>query len=169
MAITSKLEEITPEKARRWLKKNVKNRRIRSNRTTALAAAIKRGEWQINGASIAVIDTGKMIDGQHRLEAIELSGVTVKSLVVRGLPESAQESTDRNLVRSFADALYIAEEANVTVLASACSLMWRFENNAFGKQGFGKHPTFAQLHDVLNRHPELRRAVSASANYRAKG
>lgn len=166
---TATIRSIDPVLARKWLKDhNVRNRKLRPNRVEDLKQAILRGEWRLDGSPIRFSATKKLLDGQHRLKAIDESGRTVQCLVIWGLDESAQEVMDRNLGRTYADKLQIDEEPNATTLASAVNLMWRFENGYFGKESFGKRPSFIQLDDVLNRHPELRRSVTAAGNYRAK-
>lgn len=163
---TAIIESVDPVQARRWLKENnVRNRRLRPGRVEDLKQAILRGEWRMDGSPIRFSVTRKLLDGQHRLKAIEEAGRTVQCLIIRGLDESAQEVMDRNLGRTYADKLQIDEEPNATTLASAVSLMWRYENGYFGKESFGKRASFPQLDDVLNRHPELRRSVTAAGNY----
>jgi hypothetical protein len=163
--ITSKVEQIDPVKARNWLKQNTDNRKLRIHRVEDLTAAILRGEWQLDGSPIRFSRSGKLLDGQHRLAAIEKAARTVPCLVVRGLPEEAQETMDRNLSRKFSDVLFIAKEPNATTLAASTALVWRYENRLFGKDGSRDRPSFPQLHDVLNRNPELRRSVQAAGSY----
>lgn len=167
--IVPTVESIDPTLARNWLKNyNTRNRRLRPRRVQELTDIILRGEWQLDGSAIRFSDTKKLLDGQHRLAAIDKSGRTVQCLVVRGLKEESQEVMDRTLSRSYADKLHIDEEANATTLASAAHLLWRYENLAFGKDKFSKKPSFPQLDDVINRHPELRRAVTAAGNLAKK-
>lgn len=169
MPITSKVQSIEPTLARNWLKNfNTSNRRLRPTRVEDLAEAILRGEWQLDGSPIRFDVDGQLLDGQHRLAAIDRAGRAVECLVVRGLPRSAQEVMDRTLARTYADKLSIDREPNATHLASAANVMWRYENNAFGKAGFGRRPSFGQLDDVISRHSELRRAVTAASQYTAK-
>jgi hypothetical protein len=166
--ITSNVENVDPVKARKWLKQNTDNRRLRQHRVEDLVGAILRGEWQFDGSPIRFSKSGKLLDGQHRLAAIEKSGRSLQLLIVRGLPEEAQEVMDRNLGRKFSDVLQIAQEPNATTLAAATALVWRYENRLFGKDGSRERPSFPQLHDVLNRNPELRRSVQAAGSYVSK-
>jgi hypothetical protein len=159
---------VTPVLARKWLKANVQNRRLKTNRVDELADAILRGEWLLDGSTIKFSKTGKLIDGQHRLAAIDKAGRDVQCLVVEGLEEEAQLVTDRGSSRTFGDALYIDGEPNAIILASACTIMWRYENSLFGKKGYGPKVSFNQLYDVLSRHPELRKSVVAAGNYTRK-
>lgn len=169
MPITSKVQTIEPTLARNWLKKfNNSNRRLRPSRVEDLAEAILRGEWQLDGSPIRFDEDDQLLDGQHRLAAIDRAQVAVPCLIVRGLPRSTQEVMDRTLARTYADKLSIDREPNATHLASAANVMWRYEHAAFGKAGFGRRPSFGQLDDILNRHVELRRSVAAAAHYTKK-
>jgi anti-sigma28 factor (negative regulator of flagellin synthesis) len=166
---TASVRSVDPVLARKWLRDhNVRNRKLRPNRVEDLKQAILRGEWRMDGSPIRFSLSKKLLDGQHRLKAIEESGRTVQCLVIWGLDENAQEVMDRNLARTYADKLQIDEEPNATTLASAVNLMWRFEHAYFGRESFGKRASFPQLDDVLNRHPELRRSVTAAGSYTQK-
>lgn len=150
MTITSRIQEITPAKARTLLRKNRRNRRIRPRRVAELADAIRRGEWQFDGSPIRFDEEGYLLDGQHRLLAIEEAGQPVQSLIVRGVPADAQMVMDTGAKRLFADQLSIEGYANSLVLASACKVIWRWRNGYLGaKSVFAPQPTFAQLHEVL--------------------
>lgn len=82
-------EIITPEMAREYLKFNTENyRSLSKDRVISYAGDMKNGEWQMNGEAIKFDETGKLIDGQHRLHAIIRAGVPVEMLVVRGVQES---------------------------------------------------------------------------------
>lgn len=160
---TSAIMKISPQKAAEWLGSNTNNRRIRQSRVDELTEAIKRGEWKLDGSPIRFGRSKKLLDGQHRLEAIRKAGKTVEALVVQNLDDDSQEVMDRTLARKFADKLHIDGEVNTTALASACTLMWRYENHLFGVDKFGaKRPSFAQLDDVLRRYPELRKELRAA-------
>ena len=67
----AKIVDITPEMAREYLEKNSHNRRLSERSVRNLATAIKNGEWQVNGEAIKVDKEGNLLDGQHRLSAIE--------------------------------------------------------------------------------------------------
>lgn len=81
-------ETITPETAREYLKFNTNNyRSINKFRVMSYASDMKNGKWQLNGEAIKFDETGKLIDGQHRLQAIVIANVPVEMLVIRGVEE----------------------------------------------------------------------------------
>lgn len=110
--ITSKIETITPEKARAYLATQVVNRNIVQARVNTYAADMKQGRWQLTGASISFDRSGHLIDGQHRLHACELAGISFQTIVVRGLGKGAQEHTDLGANRNLAQKLKLAGESN---------------------------------------------------------
>lgn len=85
---------IQPHVAGEFLKRNVNNRRLNSSRVTRLAAKIMAGKFIYNGQSISFDSNGVLLDGQHRLAAIEESGVACRALVAFGISPSATHTQD---------------------------------------------------------------------------
>ena len=113
MSIESRVEVITPEKAQEWLNKlNKNNRTMRQATIDSYARDMKAGLWAINNQGIGFAEDGTLIDGQHRLGAIAKAGVSIKMIVVRGLPIVdgdifTQETIDRGIIRTVGDALHM--------------------------------------------------------------
>lgn len=112
--ITSSVETITPEIAREWLEWTAqciaentgqRNRPIKSKLIAFLSDEIKGGRWRLNGESIVLDMDDMVIDGQHRLLAIIRSGITVQSVVVRGVDKSLFATIDSGVRRTAADTL----------------------------------------------------------------
>lgn len=88
MALKTVVEEITPAKAREYLKFNTRNYRKLSRATVkTYAEDMKNGKWELNGEPICFSESGMLKDGQHRLAAVILSGKTVRMNVTRGVAE----------------------------------------------------------------------------------
>ena len=86
--MTMTIEDITPAKAREYLKKNIHNpRHGRMNRSVIKKYAddMKSGLWELNGEAIQFDEDGFLKNGQHRLAAIIMAGVTVRMCVIRGI------------------------------------------------------------------------------------
>lgn len=86
--MTMTIEDITPAKAREYLKKNIHNpRHGRMNRSVIKKYAddMKAGLWELNGEAIQFDEDGFLKNGQHRLAAIIMAGVTVRMCVIRGI------------------------------------------------------------------------------------
>jgi len=89
MKSNTRVEIVTPEKAREYLKKNTRNRRLRKGHILYLVEVIRRGEWMYNGHPIIFGEDGVLLDGQHRLWACVQSGKPIITLIVRSVnPES---------------------------------------------------------------------------------
>lgn len=87
-------ELITPERADELLQNNTRNRPLSTARSRILAQLIANGEWAINGETIKVASTGRLLDGQHRLAAIRASGIACYCHVVYGLDEDVFHTID---------------------------------------------------------------------------
>ena len=81
-------EKITPEMAQEYLKYNTENyRSINNGRVISYSNDMKSGKWQMNGEAIKFSEDGKLLDGQHRLQAIVRAGIPVEMLVIRGVKD----------------------------------------------------------------------------------
>lgn len=82
----STIVKITPEIAADWLE----NRNLGKNRNLSLktagryAKAMSDGRWMVTHQGIAFDSDGFLIDGQHRLRAVVLAGVSVEMFVAVG-------------------------------------------------------------------------------------
>lgn len=101
------LEEITPEIAQALLGDNSNNRKLSKHHVKFLSDQIKEGSWQITGDPIKISDSGRLLDGQHRLTAIVHANQAVSVFVARGVPDSVFTVLDTGKNRSAADALSI--------------------------------------------------------------
>ena len=97
--------EVTPAMATALLDANSHNRRLREAVADGYARDMAADRWDVNGETIKICIDGRLIDGQHRLEAIEITGISAVCLVVTGLPIEAQKTTDIGSRRSYADTL----------------------------------------------------------------
>lgn len=75
------VDEISPKQATNYLKRNFGNRPMNMNRVEELKNIILNGEWNFKKSRISFFESGRLLNGQHRLKAIELSGVTVQSVI----------------------------------------------------------------------------------------
>jgi hypothetical protein len=99
--------EITPEMAVKWLEKNEINRRLSTSSIENWADVMKRKQWELNGETIIIGDTGDVLDGQHRLWACVESNTSFESYVVIGMSKEVFDTIDTGKKRSGADALHI--------------------------------------------------------------
>lgn len=165
---TYKLVDITPALAKEWIRTNTHNRNLRERVVNGYANDMIAGHWVEDGQSIKFSISGVLLDGQHRLTAIVQSGITVRMLVVNGLPEATQDTMDTGAKRTLADVLKLRGETNFTALASILLRAYLWEQGYRRKlKGAGAaQPTHRQLLEMLERHPELRRSAEIADRVR---
>lgn len=106
--LDSRIEEITPQRALELLGDNNGNRNLSQKTVDRYANSMANDNWSLTGDPIRVADTGRLIDGQHRLTAVVQSGKPITSVVIYGMPEAIFDKIDVGKVRNGADALSIA-------------------------------------------------------------
>lgn len=128
--VRTQIVQITPAMAKELLRRNTGNRKLKPPVTKRLAGAMKRGEWALNGEAIKVSDKGRLMDGQHRLQAIIDSGVSIRTVLIEGLPDTTQETMDQGQRRTLADALKMRGERYVNELAAVLRIIHSFEQHS---------------------------------------
>lgn len=104
------IENITPSIAEFYLLRNHSNRPIRSSVVKFYADIIRRGKWQLTHQGIAFDETGKLLDGQHRLKAICTAGIAVPMMVTHGATSNSFDCLDLGLKRSVSDIMQIKKQ-----------------------------------------------------------
>lgn len=79
------VEIISPEEAEAYLANNAKHRPIKEKKVAAYMNEMVDGKWRLNGKTICFDRNGRLLNGQHRLSAVVQSGVSMTTVVVRGL------------------------------------------------------------------------------------
>lgn len=93
--------EITPAIADAWLCRcNSHNRTLVDAHVDRLAREMKAGRWRLTHQGIAFSTNQVLLDGQHRLWAVFLSGVTVSMRVFFNEPAQSLEAIDAVKARS---------------------------------------------------------------------
>lgn len=135
--------KITPEMAQTLLDANAANqRKVKKIKVAKFAEEMLNGIWLYNGESVIVTETGKLIDGQHRLLAVIESGVTIEVALITDVPDE-QDGVDTFLTintenRSNGDALYIAGfKTESTLIARSMSLIAAFEEQRLAQKPSG--------------------------------
>lgn len=155
----AELKTITPTWARRVLdEKNIGNRAMNKLHVDSLAKEMACGRWKVNGDTIC-INESRLIDGQHRLAAVVLSGVTIQSFVVEGLPCDVFDTKDVGKRRSGGDTLGIRGEKNAYRLAAVLALVDKYVTGRADKQVVY---TNTEIEELLEKYPEARASVSGT-------
>tara|TARA_R110002096_G_scaffold75451_1_gene178225 strand:- start:389 stop:1399 length:1011 start_codon:yes stop_codon:yes gene_type:complete len=125
--LTAHIESIGPDKAEEMLDNMYGNqRRINKSVVSKIATAMYQGEYIDAIANpIFISNTGKLLDGQHRLQAIVDCGRVINFLVVRGLPEKCFVYFDQNRPRAAKDALKARDVKNPLKVAAVAKLIFQ--------------------------------------------
>lgn len=144
---------ITPEIAKEMLQLNIGNRPLSATNVDVLVKAIKAGGWKLNGETIKLSKAGRILDGQHRLEAVVKSGRTIKTLVVEGLDDDIFDSLGEGKPRSGADTLYIMGEKNCTRLNSCLIMIDKYITGRVEKNVTYSN---SEIKGLMSKYPEAR-------------
>jgi hypothetical protein len=117
------VETMTPAKAEEILNQcNFGNRKLRLSVVEKYSLMMRRGDWHLSPEAIVISNTGKLLNGQHRLSAVVKSGVSVRFLTIRGPSDDVFSVLDRGAVRSTSDALKSDKKATeVARLIVSCA------------------------------------------------
>src|SRR5262245_19389750 len=80
--IAAQLMTITPQMAADLLKDRPPNRPISKARVRLMIEDMRAGRWVDNGEPLILTEDLRVLDGQHRLQAVMDSGCTITFLVV---------------------------------------------------------------------------------------
>ena len=140
-----------PVQARRLLESNTHNRPLNRRVLDLYTRIMSDGGWTLNGETIKISPTGRLLDGQHRLAAICKSGVNVPLTIAQGVPESAMVTVDEGKPRTGADALVLAGATNTHRMAAAISMIIRWETRDPSKDFKAPHIAGMNRRKVINR------------------
>lgn len=150
------IAQITPKIAAGWLKKcNLSNRKILRSHVNAIARDMRNGHWMMNAQPLAFNGdpfTGEalLLNGQHRLQAVITSGVSVEMMVATGVEKEAFMTYDIHARHTHGKFVTQGDER---VLAAAAKLQWREDN---GKSPFDiVTPSVMEIRHTIEKHPSL--------------
>lgn len=166
--LSSNWEVVTPDRARALLAMcrashektgMAVNRSVADHTVAAYARDMMNDKWEITHQGIAIeAETGLVIDGQHRLEAIIRSNTPQIMLVTIGVPGASKLVMDRGRVRSVADALRLANGdagINRNVVATAKSMA---KNHRWFRASVNKM-TSVEIYYVFEAYKDLLKEV----------
>lgn len=101
--------EISAKMASDWIEKaNTRNRNCRQSRVRQFVSDMTEDRWMLTHQAIAFDVDGEIISGQHRLEAVVLSGVTIRQLVILNCSCEERATVDQTLSRNVRDVASLA-------------------------------------------------------------
>jgi hypothetical protein len=145
--------------AQAWLEGNVDNRNLREPRVLQHSQVLQRGEWELTGDCIVFDEDGTLLNGQHRLSAVVVTGIPARFVVLRGVPAKAQEVMDTGLARTLGDQLQRRGVPYYTYVSSALFWLHRMAYSEATEVAHyaepGMRPTFRQLLNLYEDNKEL--------------
>lgn len=162
--IRTEVHDITPEIARFLLEVNGNaNRDVTQTRVQNFSSDMRAGRWPVTHQPIALTgpsleEPGELLDGQHRLHAVIVAGVTVPMLIAFNTDPATFNVIDIGGTRTLPDLLTIRGYKNAKKLKTAWVYAWSWEhgNVAFvgPQRGRGISPD-ERLAETLERYPGL--------------
>jgi hypothetical protein len=156
-AVHARVEMITPEMAEQMLSGKAANRHVSASVIHKYSRDMASGRWRLNGQTIKISSSGKLLDGQHRLEAAKKAKRAFPSIVVEGLPDESFSSLDIGRRRSVADILRERGESHTIILASSLRWLWMIRNEVVLAANIS--PTNGELLQLLEENPEIRQSL----------
>jgi hypothetical protein len=123
-----KVMTVTPKMAAEFLKKVdiAKQRKLSERLVDTYAQTMRNGKWVLTHQGIAFDKNGNLCDGQHRMQAVVKSGVTIQVIVSTDVDEMQKgvftfDAIDRGVPRSIGDQLNVRHGIkNANIVAAAC-------------------------------------------------
>lgn len=153
---------VTPELARSLLELNTANRPVSRREVERLKAIIASGQWLYNGESIKISQSGRLLDGQHRLLAIAEGGVSAELRIETGLADNVFTTLDQGRKRTGGDVLAVRGVLRYNATATAAATLYRMLRNRPIYGPAGSIPAYG-IDIVVDRHPGLVDSVSYCA------
>ena len=152
------IERVTPKLAKEWLDRNKKNRNLNLRRVAFYLEQMKKEQWQFVGDSIRFDWNGDLIDGQHRLVALQQFGQPLDFVIVNGLDPESIVVIDTGKSRSAGDAVHMLGISYATTIAATARIVIQFKTGRFAQNTNrfeAKGVSNTEIIDFIKKHPGL--------------
>jgi hypothetical protein len=154
--------DVTPEMAAQWLENNcADNRNLRRFVVEKYARDMEAGRWELTHQGIAFDKKGRVVDGQHRLSAVALSGVTVRMVVAFETEMTYGSQIDRGALRTVTDITKVGAKELAALRAILCL--------AEGKNYTSRALSASEVPEAMERFREEMDWIRPFLNVRAAG
>jgi len=157
---SASVETITPELASEMLGKSIGNRSLKTRKIENLVRDIRSGNFVMNGESVIVSAEGLLMDGHHRLTACVRAGISIESVVVRGINRTNMKTLDVGSVRGIGDHLKIDGFLNSNNLASIINHLHNVRRGSVSKDAV----TTSEAYEFIRKYPFVKIAAHESSN-----
>lgn len=148
---------ISPQMAEELLGTTAINRAVSRARVLQFANSMRSAKWQLNGETIIVSETGRLLDGQHRLFAVMQFGSPVQMTIVYGAKDNVFETIDTGRARTAGDILGMEGFEHPKLSAATAALIWRMYHNL----GIGDPCDPWATCRILERYPAIQKWAGA--------
>lgn len=160
---------------------NTTNRPLKPRQVLTCQQEILRKRWALNGETIIISRTGRVLNGQHRLIGLVLASElwtidkekapewdvepSIQTIVVVGISDdqAVQNTIDNVISRSLQDVLYLSpyfqsygvgdRKVVAKMAAHAVKMLW--SRTGQSESAFSPNRTHAESIDMIERHPRL--------------
>lgn len=140
----SEVVTLTAVLASLLLERNLNNRNIMRMNSESIRNDILADRWQFNGESIVVSDTGMLIDGQHRCDAVAQTGKSITVSIVFGAKEDARYTIDIGSPKTAANFLHMKGYKDCNNMAAAIALVIQYQKDGNIPKGYTR-PTKTEI------------------------
>ena len=151
--VSFEIETIDPVRAAEYLVHNTGNRRISRAHVESIARDLAQGRWMFNAQPICFAHGGRLLNGQHRLQAVILADRAIEVPVVRGLNEAAYATYDNQAKRRAEVGDQLDSFGDQALAYAMANLLWRHERKTLSTRN--AKATAAEIQEIVNRHPRL--------------
>lgn len=125
----TKVETVTPNKAKKLLSENTINRPLSKKRVEHYASLMEGGKWKLTHQGISIADDGTIIDGQHRLHAIIECNLPIDINISYGAEKETFKYIDVGYTRTTSNIFAIEGIKNYSKHSSGISRYHNFINS----------------------------------------
>lgn len=151
---------VTPDMARRWLKRfNRGNRKIQQNHIAMIKRDIEKDNWMMNAQPICFWgdpetatqdDEARLLNGQHRLMACIQADKPIEVPIAINIPEEAFATYDTHAKRALRGT---GPRVDDRVINAAARLQWKTDNGIpFSTR---MSPSATEIKETVEKHPGL--------------
>lgn len=159
------VETITPEMAQKYLTRVRYQRRVSTKTVREYARAMSVGRWMAVNDAICFSTDEELLNGQHRLHAVVLSGVPSPFAVLRNVPAEHFSSMDQGRKRTPDQVGVMGGLANASTVANAAKILCRLK---YGLDLDRDRVENSELHEFMEENrDDLLEALRLTGNYRA--
>lgn len=157
--------EVDPNLAEHLLKLNfAENRKQSPQYISRLSADMRDGFWGLSNDAIVVDATGRIINAQHRLNAIIKSGTTQKFILLYNVPRRTAEAIDVGKKRTMHERITVTgRRINLRECAIIRHAMNDYSAATLGTNQYGRNRFDELVADVFSMHSDFLKALGPEA------